>query len=63
MTLHASPAPHPISAGIQAMLDIYAETGMIKQKLDVPQFRHPKLVAPTRIRWGLARDSRSVRGP
>jgi hypothetical protein len=28
------------------MLDIYAETGMIKQKLDVAQFHHPSIVAP-----------------
>jgi ABC-type nitrate/sulfonate/bicarbonate transport system substrate-binding protein len=40
------PGAAPNFAGIQAMFDIYAETGMIKQKLDVAQFRHPDLVAP-----------------
>ena len=40
------PGAAPNFAGIQAMLDIYAETGMIKQKLDVGQFHHPSIVAP-----------------
>jgi ABC-type nitrate/sulfonate/bicarbonate transport system substrate-binding protein len=40
------PGAAPNFAGIQAMFDIYAETGMIKQKLDVAQFRHPNLAAP-----------------
>lgn len=40
------PGAGPNFAGIQAMLDVYAETGMIKQKLDVAQFRHPSIVAP-----------------
>src|SRR5262247_826323 len=40
------PGAAPNFAGIQAMLDIYAETGMIKQKLDVTQFRHQTIVAP-----------------
>ena len=40
------PGAAPNFAGIQAMLDIYAETGMIKQKLDVAQFRHQSVVAP-----------------
>jgi ABC-type nitrate/sulfonate/bicarbonate transport system substrate-binding protein len=40
------PGAAPNFAGIQAMLDIYAETGMIKQKLDVAQFRHESIVAP-----------------
>jgi len=40
------PGAAPNFAGIQAMFDIYAETGMIKQKLDVAQFRHPSLAAP-----------------
>ena len=40
------PGAAPNFAGIQAMFDIYAETGMIKQKLDVSQFRHPSIVAP-----------------
>jgi ABC-type nitrate/sulfonate/bicarbonate transport system substrate-binding protein len=40
------PGAAPNFAGIQAMFDIYAETGMIKQKLDAAQFRHPALTAP-----------------
>src|SRR5262245_40363816 len=40
------PGAAPNFTGIQAMFDIYAETGMIKQKLDVAQFRHPSLAAP-----------------
>jgi ABC-type nitrate/sulfonate/bicarbonate transport system substrate-binding protein len=40
------PGAAPNFAGIQAMFDIYAETGMIKQKLDAAQFRHPNLAAP-----------------
>jgi hypothetical protein len=28
------------------MFDIYAETGMVSQKLDVARFRHPSIVAP-----------------
>jgi ABC-type nitrate/sulfonate/bicarbonate transport system substrate-binding protein len=40
------PGAAPNFAGIQAMFDTYAETGMIKQKLDVSQFRHPSIVAP-----------------
>ena len=40
------PGAAPNFAGIQAMFDIYAETGMIKQKLDVSQFKHPSIVAP-----------------
>jgi ABC-type nitrate/sulfonate/bicarbonate transport system substrate-binding protein len=36
----------PNFAAIQAMFDIYAETGMIKRKLDVAQLRHPTIVAP-----------------
>jgi len=40
------PGAAPNFAGIQAMFDIYAETGMIKQKLDAAQFRHPTLTAP-----------------
>jgi ABC-type nitrate/sulfonate/bicarbonate transport system substrate-binding protein len=31
---------------IQAMFNIYAETGMVSQKLDVARFRHPSIVAP-----------------
>ncbi|MBX9591444.1 MAG: ABC transporter substrate-binding protein [Hyphomonadaceae bacterium] len=36
----------PNFAGIQAMFDIYAETGMIKEKLDAARFRHASIVAP-----------------
>lgn len=40
------PGAAPNFAGIQAMFDIYAETGMIKEKLDVARFRHATIVAP-----------------
>jgi ABC-type nitrate/sulfonate/bicarbonate transport system substrate-binding protein len=40
------PGAAPNFAGIQTMFDIYAETGMIKQKLDAAQFRHASIVAP-----------------
>jgi ABC-type nitrate/sulfonate/bicarbonate transport system substrate-binding protein len=40
------PGAAPNFAGIQAMFDTYADTGMIKQKLEVSQFRHPSIVAP-----------------
>jgi ABC-type nitrate/sulfonate/bicarbonate transport system substrate-binding protein len=40
------PGARPNFEGIQAMLDIYAETGMIAQKLDVARFRHASIVAP-----------------
>jgi sulfonate transport system substrate-binding protein len=40
------PGGAPNFVGIQAMFDIYADTGMIKQKLDVSQFRHPSIAAP-----------------
>jgi ABC-type nitrate/sulfonate/bicarbonate transport system substrate-binding protein len=40
------PGAAPNFPAIQAMFDIYAATGMIKQKLDVSQFRHPSIVAP-----------------
>jgi hypothetical protein len=33
-------------AGIQAMLDVYADTGMISKKLDANQFKHATIVAP-----------------
>jgi len=36
----------PNFAAIQAMFDIYAETGMIKEKLDVSRFRRADIVAP-----------------
>ena len=32
--------------GIQAMLDIYAETGMLAKKLDAQSFKHPTIIAP-----------------
>ena len=40
------PGAAPNFAGIQAMFDIFAETGMIKEKLDVSRFRHANIVAP-----------------
>ena len=40
------PGAKPNFESIQAMLDIYAETGMIAQNLDVARFRHPSIVAP-----------------
>ena len=39
------PGAAPNFAGIQTMFDIYAETGMIKDKLDVGRFRHASVVA------------------
>ena len=40
------PGAAPNFAGIQAMLDVYADTGMISKKLEVNQFKHPTIVAP-----------------
>jgi ABC-type nitrate/sulfonate/bicarbonate transport system substrate-binding protein len=40
------PGAKPNFEAIQAMFDIYAETGMVNQKLDVARFRHPSVVAP-----------------
>ncbi len=40
------PGAKPNFEGIQAMLDIYAETGMLSKKLDATTFRHPTIVAP-----------------
>jgi ABC-type nitrate/sulfonate/bicarbonate transport system substrate-binding protein len=40
------PGAAPNFAGIQAMLDVYADTGMINKKLDANQFKHPAIVAP-----------------
>ena len=40
------PGAHPNFEGIQAMFNIYAETGMVSQKLDVARFRHATIVAP-----------------
>ena len=40
------PGAKPNFDGIQAMFNIYAETGMVKDKLDVARFRHASIVAP-----------------
>jgi ABC-type nitrate/sulfonate/bicarbonate transport system substrate-binding protein len=40
------PGAKPNFEGIQAMFDIYADTGMTTAKLDVAKFRHPTIVAP-----------------
>jgi ABC-type nitrate/sulfonate/bicarbonate transport system substrate-binding protein len=40
------PGAAPNFAGIQAMLDVYYDTGMIPKKLDVKDLRHPNIVAP-----------------
>jgi ABC-type nitrate/sulfonate/bicarbonate transport system substrate-binding protein len=40
------PGAAPNIAGIQAMLDIYAETGMVAKKLDASKFKHSTIVAP-----------------
>jgi len=40
------PGAAPNFAGIQAMLDVYADTGLVSKKLDAAQFRHPTIVAP-----------------
>src|SRR5215468_3925229 len=40
------PGAKPNFAGIQAMLDVYAETGMLSKKLDAQKFKHPSIVAP-----------------
>lgn len=40
------PGAKPNFEAIQAMLNIYADTGMVAKKLDVTQFRHPSIVAP-----------------
>jgi ABC-type nitrate/sulfonate/bicarbonate transport system substrate-binding protein len=40
------PGAMPNFEGIQAMLDIYADTGMVSKKLNASQFRHPTIVAP-----------------
>jgi ABC-type nitrate/sulfonate/bicarbonate transport system substrate-binding protein len=40
------PGGKPNFAGIQAMLDIYAETGMLSKKLDAQKFKHSSIVAP-----------------
>jgi hypothetical protein len=40
------PGGAPNFQAIQAMLDTYAETGLIGKKLDAAQFKHPSIVAP-----------------
>jgi hypothetical protein len=40
------PGAAPNFAGIQAMLDVYTDTGMINKKLDANQLKHPTIVAP-----------------
>ena len=40
------PGAAPNFAGIQAMLDIYAETGMVAKKLNASAFKHSTIVAP-----------------
>jgi sulfonate transport system substrate-binding protein len=42
------PGAAPNFAAIQAMLDIFADSGMIAKKLDVQNFKHPSIVAPIR---------------
>jgi ABC-type nitrate/sulfonate/bicarbonate transport system substrate-binding protein len=36
----------PNFAGVQAMLDVYADTGMLSRKLDAQKFKHATIVAP-----------------
>jgi ABC-type nitrate/sulfonate/bicarbonate transport system substrate-binding protein len=40
------PGAAPNFAGIQAMFDDYADTGMISKKLDANSMKHPSVVAP-----------------
>jgi ABC-type nitrate/sulfonate/bicarbonate transport system substrate-binding protein len=40
------PGAAPNFAGIQAMFDVYAETGMVARKLDAQKFKHATIVAP-----------------
>src|SRR5712691_3620093 len=40
------PGAKPNFEGIQAMLDVYAETGMLSKKLDAAKFKHPSIAAP-----------------
>jgi ABC-type nitrate/sulfonate/bicarbonate transport system substrate-binding protein len=40
------PGARPNFEAIQALLDLYAESGMISKRLDVQAFRHPTIVAP-----------------
>jgi ABC-type nitrate/sulfonate/bicarbonate transport system substrate-binding protein len=40
------PGAAPNFAGIQAMFDVYTDTGMISKKLDASALKHPTVVAP-----------------
>jgi hypothetical protein len=40
------PGARPNFEGIQAMLDVYADTAMVSKKLNASQFKHPTIVAP-----------------
>ena len=40
------PGGAPNFAGIQAMFDVYTDTGMISKKLDASALKHPSVVAP-----------------
>ena len=40
------PGAAPNFAAIQAMLDVYAETGMLSRKLDAQKFKHATIIAP-----------------
>jgi len=40
------PGARPNFVAIQAMFNVYAESGMVSEKLDVARFRHPSIVAP-----------------
>jgi ABC-type nitrate/sulfonate/bicarbonate transport system substrate-binding protein len=40
------PGARPNFAAIQAMFDIYADTGMVARRLDVASFKHPTIAAP-----------------
>ena len=40
------PGAAPNFAGIQAMFDVYTDTGMISKKLDASALKHPSVVAP-----------------
>jgi ABC-type nitrate/sulfonate/bicarbonate transport system substrate-binding protein len=40
------PGAAPNFAGIQAMFDVYTDTGMISKKLDAGALKHPTVVAP-----------------
>ena len=40
------PGAKPNFDGIQAMLDIYADTAMVSKRLNASQFKHPTIMAP-----------------